>query len=278
MTEQTETPGDHHELAQKRLEYILETEEPAVLARLLGQRLTIGPMVARAIVADMNQNFEIPEGKSAVDVIVSHMLTVLLTGAQLEVRSVEGHSAAELHVFPFGFENQAISFPFQVLRYDWEAMACIQRFQLQGRCNNNGTLIFHRDHVTSDRTRLTYSRFAYNAILGNAMFRTSFLAAYLTVYAAQAFEKQNVTEPENRSSTAIEHTRILMQDCLEQVAQRLAKLREGPRSSLPPLTPLMHKHVRELIDICADKHKFGSEGLIGKAVEFAREQLRESKS
>jgi len=268
-----------HEVAHARLEHILEHEEPAVLARKLGQRLTISPMIVRAIVADMNQNFEIPDGKTAVEVIVSQMLTVLLGRAQLEIRSIEGHSAAELQVFPFGFENQAISFPFQILRYDWEAMACLQRFQLQGRCNNNGARIFHRDHVTSDRTRVTYSRFAYNAVLGNAMLRTAFLATYLTVYAAQAFEKQNCDNVEERSSTAIEHTRILMQDCLEHVAQRLAQIVANPRErgTVPSLTPLMRTQVRELIEICGDKKRFSSAVLVHKAVEFARQQLRAGK-
>ena len=273
------TTAPIHERIQERLARILQEDRPEELAARFAQHIFVGPMTARAIVADMAQNFEIPEGQSAFDVLKSQMLTMLLARVQLEIGAVEGKDAAELYIFPFGREQPLLSFPFQALRYDWFAMACLQRFHLQGRCNDEGMRLFHQDVVTPDRTRATYMRFAYNAVMGNAMQRTYLLAVYLSIYAAQAFEHQNCGPAAERNPNAVEHARELMKDCLEAVALKLTEVHEKPalRRAHPSCTDMLRGHVRRLLEACGDPKRFTSSEMGNLAVQFAREQLRAAK-
>jgi len=275
MTADTGSAGAelYHEKIHAKLAHILETEEPAILAALFAKHITLGPMPTRAIASDMIQNFEIPDGKSAFDVLVSQMLTVLLSPARLEIGSLEGRDSAELHIFPFGFEAPAISFPIQILRYDWVAMACVQRFQLQGRGTDMGAPVFHQQRVTTDRTRTTYGRFAYNAILGSEMFRTSFLAVYVAVFAAQCFEQQ--ASGGAKANNASEHARILLLDCLQKVSQRLTEVweKDSLRRVTPAVSQLMRRQVQELVECCKDPATFTSARLVDKSVQFAAQRI-----
>lgn len=257
--------------AQENVERITETLSLSSVARKFGTHITVGPSITRAIVSNMIENFEVPEGQASIDVIVTHMMVILAAEVRLELRFVEARDDAHGTVYPFGFESTALAFPISALRCDPAAIACIKRFQTAGEADGGGMPAFFNIITSSDTTKTTYARFANNAILGDAMCRTSLLAAYVTVFAATSYEVQ--ARSESKSHNEIEHARVLMKDCLERVAQRLGKICDSSSTRTPPsVTMLMRRQVRGLIE-CCEQNEFNSETLSSKILLFAKERF-----
>jgi len=276
MTTSSPFAGDeYHDRILKKQEEILKETDPALVANMLARHITLDPQTSRAIVSDMNQNFETPKDRTVVEELVSQMQVILLQQAQLELASVEAQDTSELIIFPFGFDRPTVSFPIQVLRYDWAAITCIQRFQRAGRSNEGGAPVFHSAVVTPDRTCIRYTRFAYNAVFGNGLHRTSLLAVYVAVFAAQGFDRQKMAD--DKVTNAVEHARLLMLGCLERVSQRLTDVHENAqlRKQTKSLTQLMRKQVQELVSCCRYTETFTSAKLVDLSAQFAKQRAAE---
>ena len=268
-------------LSFERLSDITKTTDPLVLARDFARRITIGPRIALILVGNMSQNFELPEGQSVLDVLVSQLLTVLVQPARLEFRCTEGRNESEFIVYPFGMDQPLLSFALQAMASDWVAKAEVLRFIIQGRGNDLGGVLMSDANVSPDRTRITYRQFAYNSVFSQSLCRTAVVAFYLSVYAAESFQKHSERcSGEPTLDNPVEHARLLMVDCLNEVAVRLADMWDKPevRRSHPALTMMTRKHVHALVDICSSPTTFHSKEFSDVFVQFAKDHFEERRS
>lgn len=217
----------------------------------------------------MIQNFEIPAGSSAFETLVAQLTVIMTAGCRLEIQSIDSGQSADLTVFPFGRENQAVALPIQAARYDWEILAIIQRFVCQGRTNSDGAKILRSDAITADRATTVYSNFAYNGELGSAIPRSSFVASFVGTYAALAQDQQQTETSKN----PVDHTRILMKDCLEKVSLNLGSIVRSRDSSrrYPAVRSDTLKELQSMIELCGSKETFLTSNFIDLSVRFARD-------